>query len=253
MNFIVIRAKSILMWLSIIIVIPLVIAFVSKSTPVYNVNGREIPIYSVERDDEKIAITFDCAWNDDDIDVILDILDRYNCKATFFVVGDWVEKYGESLAKIHDRGHEIGNHSYNHKDYTTLSGEQIAHDLEVCDNVIESVIGKRPTLVRAPSGAYNDNVIKTCEQMGKTYIQWSVDSIDYKANSISDIVERATKNVEAGDILLLHNGTQFTAQALPLVLEKLCAQFDFVTVSDLIYKDNYIIDHTGKQKSIKGM
>ena len=85
---------------------------------VFNVNGREIPIYSVERADNKIALTFDCAWNDDDVDSILDTLDEYGCKATFFVTGDWAEKYGDSLEKICQRGHEIGNHSYNHADYT---------------------------------------------------------------------------------------------------------------------------------------
>ncbi len=246
-----IRLRRVLPYVAIVASIPFIFMFFTKSIQVFNVNGREIPIYCVERNDNKIALTFDCAWNDDDIDIILDTLDEYNCRATFFVVGDWVEKYSESLVKIHNRGHEIGNHSYNHKDYTKLSAEEISHDLEICDNVIENIIGVKPSLVRAPSGAYNNTVIKTCEDRGNTYIQWSVDSIDYGDATISGIIERATRNVKAGDIILLHNGTTYTAEALPQILETLSEKFEFATVSNIIYKNNYEIDHTGMQKRIK--
>ena len=96
MNFYVIKLKHIIIALLIFAVIPIIWFTTSRAVSVFNVNGREIPIYSVERCDNKIALTFDCAWNDDDIDSILDTLDKYNCKATFFVVGDWAEKYSES-------------------------------------------------------------------------------------------------------------------------------------------------------------
>ena len=132
MNFYVIKLKHIIIALLIFAVIPIIWFTTSRAVSVFNVNGREIPIYSVERCDNKIALTFDCAWNDDDIDSILDTLDKYNCKATFFVVGDWAEKYSESLKKIYDRGHEIGNHSYNHADYTKMSAEAITADLVSC-------------------------------------------------------------------------------------------------------------------------
>ncbi len=251
MSFVVIRVRRIIPYLVILVLIPIIISFFTKTVQVFNVNGREIPIYCVDRDDKKIALTFDCAWNDEDIDLILDTLDEYDCRATFFVVGDWVEKYSESLVKIHNRGHEIGNHSYNHKDYTKLSSDEISHDLEICDNVIENTIGVKPSLVRAPSGGYNNTVIKTCEDRGNTYIQWSVDSIDYGETTVSGIVERATRNVKSGDIILLHNGTEHTAEALPQILEKLSNQFEFATVSNIIYKNNYKIDHTGKQIKVK--
>ncbi len=251
MSFVVIRARRVVLYIALLVLIPIIFSFFTKTVQVFNVNGREIPIYCVDRDDKKIALTFDCAWNDEDIDIILDTLDEYNCRATFFVVGDWVEKYNESLVKIHNRGHEIGNHSYNHKDYTKLSAEEISHDLEICDNVIENTIGVKPSLVRAPSGGYNNTVIKTCEDRGNTYIQWSVDSIDYGETTVSAIVERATRNVKAGDIILLHNGTEHTAEALPQILEKLSHQFEFATVSNIIYKNNYKIDHAGMQIKIK--
>ena len=130
MNFVVIRAKKVVPWILAAFIIPILFVNIFKTTPAANISNREIPIYSVGRDDNKIAITFDCAWNDDDIDEILNILDNYECKATFFVLGEWAEKYSESLAKISERGHEIGNHSYNHKDYTKMSSEEIRIDLD---------------------------------------------------------------------------------------------------------------------------
>ena len=249
LNFVVIRARKVLPWILVAFIVPVLFINLFKSTPVANVKNREIPIYSVERDDNKIAITFDCAWNDDDIDKILDILDNYECKATFFVLGDWAQKYSQSLLKIHQRGHEIGNHSYDHKDYTRLSAEDISFDLDMCDKVVESITGRRPRLVRAPSGGYNDTVIKTCKERGSIYIQWSVDSIDYGEVSPEDIYRRATKNVKNGDIILMHNGTEHTANVLPRVLEELSKNHTFSTVSDIIYYNNYTIDHTGRQFS----
>ena len=185
MNFYVIKLKHIIIALLIFAVIPIIWFTTSRAVSVFNVNGREIPIYSVERNDNKIALTFDCAWNDDDIDSILDTLDKYNCKATFFVVGDWAEKYSESLKKIYDRGHEIGNHSYNHADYTKMSAEAITADLDKCDGIVESITGERPYLMRAPSGGYNNTVVKAAEDSGRMYIQWSVDGIDYGDNIVN--------------------------------------------------------------------
>lgn len=247
MSFVVIKVRKILPWICIVAVAMIFAANIFSSIPAANVKNREIPIYSVERDDNKIALTFDCAWNDSDIDLILDILDNYECKATFFVLGDWAQKYSESLYKIHQRGHEIGNHSYNHKDYLKLSANEILDDLDKCDAIVENITGKRPRLVRAPSGGYNDTVIKACKQRGSVYIQWSVDGIDYGKTTPEKIYSRVTKNINNGDIILLHNGTEHTANILPKILQELSKNYTFATVSDLIYYDNFRIDHTGRQ------
>lgn len=247
MSFYVFKLKHIIIALLILAAIPVVWFSASRAVTVFQVNGREVPIYSVERSDNKIAVTFDCAWNDEDIDSILDTLDKYECKATFFVVGDWVEKYPEALKKISDRGHEIGNHSYNHADYTKLSVGEIIADLDKCDTLIEQVTGKKPYLMRAPSGGYSDTVIRAADQSGRTYIQWSVDGIDYGDAMPQDIYDRSVKNTKAGDIILLHNGTKSTANVLPKILEALECNYEFATVSELIYTDNYIIDNTGRQ------
>lgn len=221
---------------------------VSSAVPTFSVGGREIPIYSVERGDNKIALTFDCAWNADDIDRILNTLDDYNCKATFFVVGDWALKYPDSVKEIYERGHQIGTHSMSHKSYTAMSSEEIIKDISRCENVILNITGDRPVLVRAPSGAYNDRVIKACEENRRIYVQWSVDGLDYTDDATEDgIYKRVTENARAGDVILLHNGTEHTADVLPKILYTLTQKYDFVKLLDMIYVSNYTIDHTGRQ------
>lgn len=208
---------------------------------------RKIPIYSVGGKDA-IAITFDCAWGDGDIDEIISVLDKHNCKATFFVLGTWAENYPESVKKLYDAGHEIGNHSFNHASYTALSMEEIEADIKKCDEAIETIIGVRPTLFRAPSGDYNNTVIEISERMGKTYIQWSVDSLDWKNLNCDEMTKRIVPKTKGGDILLFHNDTAYTAKSLDTILSELEKKgFSFLKVSDLIYKDGYTIDHTGRQ------
>lgn len=248
MKFVVIKAKYFLIAAIAAAIIPVLCLSAVKSKAVFNVNGREIPIYSVERNDNKIALTFDCAWNDDDIDDILETLDEYDCKATFFVLGSWAEKYSGSLKKIKEHGHEIGNHSYNHADYTKLGAAEICADLEKADKIIESITGETPVLMRAPSGGYNNTVVTAAEGIGKIYIQWSVDGIDYGETSAEDIYRRSTQKTKAGDIILLHNGTKYTASILPDILETLGRSYEFSTVSEMIYTDNFVIDNTGCQK-----
>ncbi len=248
MRCIVIKGKYLIAALAAVIIIPIACFWINRTVTVFNVNGREIPIYSVERSDSKIALTFDCAWNDDDIDEILNTLDKYNCKATFFVLGTWAEKYSESLKKISQRGHEIGNHSYNHDDYSTMAADKICADLKRSNAVIKKITGKDAVLMRAPSGAYNNTVVKAAESIGNTYIQWSVDGIDYGDASGEEIYNRVVPKTEAGDIILLHNGTKNTAEILPQILENLSKNYEFATVSELIYPDNFVIDNNGCQK-----
>lgn len=247
MSFFVVKLRHIVIALLIAVLVPAVWFSVSRTASVFLVNGREIPIYSVERSDNKIALTFDCAWGDEDIDAILDTLDKYEAKATFFVLGTWAEKYPDAVRKIKEHGHELGNHSYNHADYTKLSADKILSDLDKCDSAIEAVTGEKPYLMRAPSGGYNDTVVRTAEGSGRLYIQWSVDGIDYGDAEPQAIYDRSVSHTEAGDIILLHTGTQSTANVLPKILEALECKYEFSTVSELIYRENYKIDNTGRQ------
>lgn len=219
-----------------------------KTNSVFKVGNREIPIYCVETDDNKVALTFNCAWGDEDIDNILKTLDAYKAKCTFFIVGEWAEKYPESVKKIYEKGHEIANHSYAHDHYSKWSKEQILEDIIKCDELLENVTGEYPCLFRAAFGEYNDNVVRACEENERFYIQWSVDSLDYKATTPDEIYNRVVPKIEKGSIVLMHTGTENTAKILPKLVSDLSENYELCKVSDLIYKENYVIDATGKQK-----
>ena len=220
----------------------------SKDTVPATSSQRILPIYSVSRSDNNISITFDCAWSADDIDEIINVLNKHNCKATFFVLGTWAEEYPEAVKKLHSAGHEIGNHSYNHDYYTKLTSSQIIEDINKCNSIIERLINVKPYLFRAPAGDYNNTVVETSKKANMEYIQWSVDSLDWRGLTCEEMLERIIPKTKGGDILLFHNGTAHTAKSLDKILTELRKKgFSFVKVSDLIYKDNYTIDHTGKQ------
>ena len=209
---------------------------------------RRLPVYSVERPDKKISISFDAAWGNEHTKAILDTLDRYGVKTTFFLVDFWAQKYPEDVKEIAARGHELGNHSSTHPDMTKLSKEQMAAELNKTADTIEAIAGIRPTLFRPPFGSYNNELIQTCEELGYQVIQWSVDSLDWKDITADQIVERVTRNVEPGSIVLFHNNAEHVEEYLPKILKSLTEQgYEIVLVGQLIYRDQYQMDHTGKQ------
>ncbi len=209
---------------------------------------RDLPIYSVNTLEKKIAITFDAAWTNQDTEEIIQILKKHNAKATFFIVGDWVEKFPESVKAFHDAGHTIANHSDTHKAFSKCSREEIKEEIVNCNKKLEAITGTPVTLVRAPSGDYTDQSLEVCKELKMTMIQWNCDSLDYTKISTDEIVNRVIKGTTNGSILLFHNGVENTAPALDEILTQLSSQgYVFVSVEDLIYKDNYYIDHTGKQ------
>ncbi len=209
---------------------------------------RKLPIYSVDTDEKKIAITFDAAWTNQDTDHIIQILKKHNAKATFFIVGDWAEKFPESVKAFYDAGHTIANHSDTHKAFSNCSYSEIKEEIVNCNKKLENITGSPITLVRAPSGDYTDQSIDVCKELGMTMIQWNCDSLDYTKISTDEIVNRVIKGTTNGSILLFHNGVDNTAPALDVILTELTKQgYSFVSVNDLIYKEDFYIDHTGKQ------
>jgi len=242
----VIRAKFILMVCIIAAVIGVGIGGGVAVNVFRTSGGSNIPLYSVEREDNKISVTFNCAWGNEDIDAVLDTLSAYDVKSTFFLTGEWAEKYPESVMKIKDAGHEIGSHSYDHKDYTKLSESQIKEDVLRCDNIITGITGDEVKLVRTPSGAYNDTVTEAIESMGKTVVQWSRDSMDYGDATAEEIYRRSVEKTGEGDILLMHTGTKNTAAVLSRVLDSLTSRFELTTVSRLFVDGEFYIDNTGR-------
>ena len=209
---------------------------------------RQLPIYCVQKDYKVLSISFDAAWGNEDTQQLIDILDKYNVKATFFVVGEWVDKYPESVKALSDAGHEVMSHSNTHAHFNSLSAQEIIDDLNACGGKIESVTGIRPTLFRCPYGEYDDHVINAVRSIGIEPIQWDVDSLDWKDLSAPEITQRVTSKVQPGSIVLFHNAALHTPEALPSILETLIQEgYTFVPISQIILTGDYTIDHTGRQ------
>ena len=215
---------------------------------------RQLPIYCVQRDDKKVAISFDAAWGNEDTQSLIDILADHGVASTFFVVGDWAEKYPDSVKALHDAGHEVMSHSMHHSHFSMMSANDIAADLKEANQIIAAETGVTPTLFRCPYGEYDDHVIQTVKELGMTAIQWSVDSLDWKGISAEEICDRVLKRVEPGSIVLFHNAAEHTPEALPRILESLERDgYTIVPVSELLLDGSTIIDHTGKQIPNKSM
>lgn len=219
-----------------------------KSKGVFKFLSKELPIYNVDTKDKKIALTFDVSWGDDNTPMILDILDKYNVKATFFLVGAWIDGNETVVKDMVKRGNELGNHTNKHPNMNKISKEKLVEEIMTCDAKILSITGTSTKLFRFPEGTYNDNSVKTVEATGHYSIQWDVDSIDWKENGANIEYNRVVKKVKSGSILLFHNNAKYTPENLPRIIEKLQGEgYEFVKVSDLIYKDNYYLDASGKQ------
>ena len=212
-------------------------------------SDRLLPIYCVKTEEKKIALTFDAAWGADDTDTLISILKQYNAPATFFVVGEWVDKYPDEVKKLSEAGNDVMNHSATHPYMTSLSETKMKEQLTSCNAKIEAITGKKPTLFRCPYGDYDNRVVATVENMGMKTLQWDVDSLDWQQSAtVESIVSRVTGKVKNGSIVLFHNDADHTPEALPIILEKLTADgYTFVKAADLIYWDNYEILNDGTQ------
>ena len=209
---------------------------------------RQLPIYSVERTQKVCAISFDAAWGNEDTQTLIDILEKFHVKTTFFVVGDWAAKYPESVKALHDAGHEVMSHSNHHDHYNSLSADQIVADVTASNERISAVTGVTPTLIRCPYGEYDDHVIAAIRSMGMEPIQWDVDSLDWKDYDADTICQRVTSRVQQGSIVLFHNAALHTPEALPAILTCLINDgYTVVPISQLILPQPYTIDHTGRQ------
>ena len=210
--------------------------------------AQALPIYCVDRGEERVAaITINAGDGDEDTRAILDVLDRYHVKATFFFVGSWVRRYPESLLNIAERGHELGNHSDTHPDMTKLSVQAMQTEIRALDQIIEEATGIRPTLFRTPSGAYNALVVQTARAMGHEAIQWDVDSLDWKGYGAADIESRVLRGIKPGSIVLLHINGKGVVAALEAILARLTADgWHLVPVGALLPEGPYRLDATGR-------
>lgn len=207
-----------------------------------------LPVYSVETAEKKACLTFDAAWGNEDTQQLIEVLGKYKAKATFFVVGEWADKFPEDVKALHNAGHSIQNHSDTHKHLPKLSREEIMEDLKRCNDKIEKLTGVRPTLVRPPYGDYDNAVVEAVNAMPMTAVQWDVDSLDWKGLEADEMSRKVVPKVRNGSILLFHNAAQHTPAALPAIIEALQKEgYQLVTLEELLCKGEYTLDHAGRQ------
>lgn len=246
-------AKSAAFLLTTVALIQGIVRFVPDAITVSNsVDGRELPIYCVETDKKQIAISFDAAWGNEDTAAILEILRKQDVKVTFFMTGGWVESYPDDVKAILADGHDLGNHSENHKNMSQLSDSECEEELMAVHRKVQELTGYEMFLFRPPYGDYDNDVINVAKKCGYYPIQWDVDSLDWKDYGVDSIIQTVTrhKHLGNGSIILCHNGAKYTAQALETLITTLKEQgYEFVPISQLIYKDKYHLNHEGRQIS----
>ena len=232
-----------------ITVLSLSVYFTGAYAVYYGNTPRLVPIYSVEKEEKIVSMSFDCAWGTEHTDEILNALKVSEVRATWFMVEFWAEKYPEYVKKIDKAGHEIGTHSSTHSYMSKQNAEEIKLELTESSKAIEDITGKTVELFRPPYGDYDDELLKTASELGYYTVQWDTDSLDWKDLSATDIAMRVINGVKNGSIILMHNNGLHTGEAVPIILETLKNKgYSFVPIGELIYRENYIIDGTGCQK-----
>lgn len=251
MGYFILRKKDMLLLIACVCTV-LVFAIFGAQQVAINVSKsfKSLPIYSVntQNKEKTVSLGINCAWGDQDIPQILDILEQKQVKATFFIVGDWCDRYPNRVKEIFESGHEIANHSDTHADMTKLSKDDIKKEIENCSKKLEGITKQKVQLFRCPSGAYNDLVINTIKDLGYYPIQWSLDTLDWKDTTPQQMIDRVVPNLTYGDILLLHNDTKYTKDAIGMIIDSIKEKgYKFKKVGELIHKDKYSVDVTGRQ------
>ncbi|MBQ4587368.1 MAG: polysaccharide deacetylase family protein [Clostridia bacterium] len=175
------------------------------------------PIYSGRTETAQVALMFNVYENTDVVNGILDVLKRHNAKATFFVGGCWADDNNQTLKRILEEGHSLGNHGYFHKNHKKLTEAQNLAEIKNTHDLVLAITGYSMTLFAPPSGAFSVTTLKVAEKLGYRSIMWSKDTIDWRDNDVNLIVKRATA-VDSGDFILMHPKAH-TLKALPTILQ----------------------------------
>ena len=208
---------------------------------------KEVPVYRVESDKKQVAISFDAAWGNEQTNQLLDILDQCKVKATFFLVGDWVDKFPDDVKNIAAKGHDIGNHSNTHPHLPQLSEEMATAEITACNEKIKDLTGKAPTLFRPPYGDYDNMVVGSVKKLGMYCVQWDVDSLDWKDPTPEQMTKTVLDKVTNGSIVLMHNGAKNTPAALPSIIKGIQDKgYELVLIKDLIPEGEYYTDVQGE-------
>ncbi|HEY8346537.1 MAG TPA: polysaccharide deacetylase family sporulation protein PdaB [Symbiobacteriaceae bacterium] len=204
------------------------------------------PIYSAKTDEKVVALTFDISWGSKMAPKVLEILRQENVKATFFLSGPWAKNHAELVRQIQADGHEIESHGQEHVDLNTLGREGAARNIAAAHEILKELTGREPTYIRPPNGAYNKESVLGAKDLGYATVIWSVDSLDWKNPGVGTIINRTTKLVHPGAIILMHasDSCKQTDQALPAIIRNLRQQgYQFMLLDEMIRK--YGVDDNG--------
>lgn len=251
MPFLVVKSRTIKFTIFVIIVACLLsisIDGVNAAQVYFGYPAKKVPVYCVETEEKKVAISFDAAWGADKTEKIMSILKEYKVNATFFLVSFWAEEHSDLVKKIDESGFEIGSHSNSHPDFAKLSETQMRQELEGSLKTIEGITNKKVEVFRFPFGSYNNTAMKVCEDMNLIPIQWDVDTLDWKGIKADEICKRVVSRVKNGSIILCHNNSDHITEALPIMIDRLQKKgYEVTSVGNLIYKSNYSIRRDGTQ------
>lgn len=229
--------KKIICILTFILVIPIIVC-----ADVGNSTDDDIFIKNGSRNEKIIAITFDDGPHPVETNKILDVLKKHDVCATFFIAGKHAAWYEKPLIRLVKEGHEIGNHTYNHPDVSTLSDYQIESEIIACEKIIFEKTGKKTNLFRPPYGNYNrSNMSAIAKKLGYKIILWTtIDTKDWQNPSAQSISQKIINDAQNGDIILLHDyATNNTVEALDMFIPAMKQKgYKFVTISQLIESRN---------------
>lgn len=191
--------------------------FPQKALPIYG--GTELTaIYNGTRGTSKVSLMFNVYENSETVEKIADLLTERGVKATFFVGGCWADDNEKTLNYLVQKGHEIANHGYFHKDHSALNYEKNKEEIYLTGVIVKALCGAITTLFAPPSGSFSENTLEAAADLGYQVIMWSKDTIDWRDKDKSKIVSRATKNLTGGDLILMHPKPH-TLAALPEILD----------------------------------
>ncbi|MGL5972206.1 MAG: polysaccharide deacetylase family protein, partial [Oscillospiraceae bacterium] len=219
----------------------------AQQSPILNFVNK-IVNFTFEKEKPKgyVALTFDDGPNRENTGRILESLDKYNAKGTFFVIGHNARKFPDILKKAYNFGHEIASHTYNHKNLTKLNEDELRHEIDATNNEIFKAIGKEADIVRAPYGTTDENVLNLVDM---PFIHWSIDTMDWKYKNKDIIKSNILNSIKDGSVILMHDIYSSTADAVEEVVEVVDSLgYKMVTVSELAKVKNINLE---KEKEFK--
>lgn len=199
-----------------VIVVTAVVGFYGGGAVTVSDRGDNV-FYRSDAEGE-VCLMFNVYQGTEQVPEILDVLDSYGAKATFFIGGSWADDNVDCVREIYARGHEVASHGYFHKDHSALSEEENLEEIKPSVKLLNMICRTEVRLFAPPSGAFNEHTLAACSQLGLKVIMWSKDTIDWRDDDVNLIVSRATNNLSSGDFVLMHP-TSSTVQALPQILD----------------------------------